>query len=95
MCCDRWYKYLFNGVVGDEAEHYYLFLLTDTVNSVLCLQIHLRVPVGVKDDDSVCSLQIQAQSACSGTQQEDVVLTIRLIEQFHPFLPIFSFSATI
>ncbi len=40
----------------------------------------VRVPVAVKDDNGVSSLQVQPQTSCSGTQQEDEVLIGRIIE---------------
>ena len=42
------------------------------------------VPVTVKDDDSVGSLQVEAEAASSGTEQEDEVLRsflIKLLQQ--------------
>ena len=57
------------------------------MNSVLSLQIHLRVPVRVKDNDRVSSLQVESQSSSPSTQQKHIELTIRLVEQLHPLLP--------
>lgn len=38
------------------------------------------VPITVKDDDCVSRLQVEAQSSCPGAEQEDKVLTGRVIE---------------
>lgn len=40
------------------------------------------VPVTVKDDDSVGSLQVEAEASGSGTEQEDEVLRSLLIKFF-------------
>lgn len=87
--------YLLDGVVGDQAQDYDLFLLADTMHSVLGLQIHLRVPIGVEDDDCVCSLQVQTQSTGSCAEEKDIILTVRLVEQLHSLLTVFGFSRAI
>lgn len=65
------------------------------MHSVLSLQIHLGVPVRVKDDDSVCRLKVQAQSSSSCAEQEHIELTVRLVEKLHSFLPVFGFRGPI
>lgn len=40
----------------------------------------MRVPVAVKDDDSVSGLQVEAEAASSGTEQEDEVLRSFLVK---------------
>lgn len=40
----------------------------------------MRVPVAVKDDDGVGSLEIEAEAAGSGAEQEDEVLRSFLIK---------------
>lgn len=40
----------------------------------------MRVPVAVKDYDSVGRLQIQAETSCSGAEQEDKVLRGWVVE---------------
>jgi len=45
----------------------------------LCLQIHLRVPVGVKENDNVSCGQVDAQASCPGGQHEDKFLTVGLV----------------
>jgi hypothetical protein len=56
-------EYLFDGVVGDETQDDYLLFLANSVHSVLGLEVHLRVPVGVEDDDRVGRLQVEPQPA--------------------------------
>jgi hypothetical protein len=65
------------------------------MDSVLGLQIHLWVPIGVEDDDSVCSLQVQTQSTGSCTEEEDIVLTVGLVEQFHSLLTVFGLGGAV
>ncbi len=38
------------------------------------LQIHLRVPVTVIQDDNICSVQVDAQAASTRRQQENKLL---------------------
>ena len=65
------------------------------MHSILSLQVHLRVPIGVKNDHSVCSLQVEAQAACSSAQEKDIVLAVGLIKEFHPFLAVYGLGGTI
>ena len=65
------------------------------MHSVLRLQVHLRVPVRVEDDDRVCCLEVQPQSPSPCAEQEDVKLTVGLVEQLHPFLSILGLSRSI
>ena len=62
---------LVDGVLGDHPEHLDLLLLTDSVRPIHGLQVHLRVPVGVKNDDDVGSVEVDAQSAGPRRQHED------------------------
>ena len=41
----------------------YLLLLTNSVGSVHCLQIHLRIPVTVKQEHHVCCVQVDPKTA--------------------------------
>ena len=49
---------LFDGVPRDKSENLHWFGLTNAVDSVDGLQVHLRVPVRVEQDDSVCGDQV-------------------------------------
>lgn len=53
-------------------------IILSTSNSVVMDLV--RVPVTVEDDHSVSSLQVEAEAASSGTQEEDEVLRAFLIE---------------
>ena len=52
---------------------------------VLGLEILLRVPVAIEQDDSVCCCEINAEAAGPGTKEEDLVIFVR-IEGFDGFL---------
>lgn len=54
----------------------------------------MRVPIAVKDDNSVGRLQVQTQTSGSGTQQENEVLIGWIIEVLEQHATIFSFSGS-
>lgn len=54
----------------------------------------VRVPVAVKDDNSVSRLQVQPQTSCSGAQQEDEVLKRRIIKVLQQHATILSLSGS-
>jgi len=60
--------------VRDETKHNHLLLLADPVRPVLRLQVHLRIPVRVEENDRVRSLQIESQSSRARAEQENIVL---------------------
>ena len=55
-----------------EAEDEDGLLLPDTVRAVLRLQVHLRVPVLVEENDSVRSNEIDAETSGAGAEEEEV-----------------------
>merc|ERR1719164_402344 len=61
----------FDCLFCDEPEDLYSFLLTNSVSSVHGLQVHLRIPIGVENDDNVRGHQIDAQTSSSGAQNEN------------------------
>jgi hypothetical protein len=52
----------------------------DSVRSIFGLFIHLRVEVRVKDDNSVCNLQVESVTSSPGRQQEDEVVSEFVLE---------------
>lgn len=52
----------------------------------LSLQVHLWVPVGVKENDNVGSGQVDAQPASSCGQHEDELLTVGTVVLINEFL---------
>lgn len=65
------------------------------MHSVLSLQVHLRVPIGVEDDDCVCSLEVEAEPTGSGAEKKDVILAVRLVEQPHSLLAVFGLGGAV
>ena len=62
-----------------------VLLLPDAVTARLRLQVVLRVPVGVVDDDGVGYRQVDAEPARARAQQEDEACSIKLnITQKNP-----------
>ena len=58
-------KLFFKGGLKIRLQISHLIFLANTMRSGLCLEIVLRVPVTVKDDDSVGSCQVQAEASRS------------------------------
>lgn len=54
----------------------------------------VRVPVAVKDDNSISRLQVQPQTSCSGAQQEDEVLKGWIIKVLQQHATILSLSGS-
>mmetsp|Transcript_22804 Transcript_22804/g.58024 ORF Transcript_22804/g.58024 Transcript_22804/m.58024 type:complete len:574 (+) Transcript_22804:400-2121(+) len=65
---------LLNRVLNAEAEHLHLLLLADAMRAVHGLQIHLRVPVAVVQNDDVGGGQVDTQAAGARGQQEHKLL---------------------
>ena len=71
---------LFNRINRDQAENAHFLGLTDTMGAVLSLQVLMRIPVAVENDDRVSRLQIETQTTGSGAEHEDEVRGIGFIE---------------
>lgn len=80
------YNPLFHCVLCDQTKHLHLFGLPDAVSSILSLQVHLGVPVGVIEDDNVSGGKVNAQSSSPCGQHEDEFVTARTIEQVDALL---------
>jgi hypothetical protein len=65
---------LFDSILSDEPEDIDLLSLTDSMSSVHGLQIGLRVPIRIKQNDNIGSDQIDTQSTSSSCQEEDKLL---------------------
>ncbi len=68
-------------------------LLNNTIFKGTVLYL-VRVPVAVKDNNSVSSLQVQPQTSCSSTQQEDKVIIGRIIKVLQQHATILSLSGS-
>jgi hypothetical protein len=78
---------LLDRVLSDQSIDQHWPSLPDAVGSVCCLQVVLRVPVDVVDDDPVCRHQVEAQSSCSGGEEEDGVFWV-VVEPLHVGIPL-------
>ena len=70
---------LLNTALCDETEYIDLLRLADTMSTIHCLQVGLRIPVAVVQDDDVGSRQVDSEPASACCQQEDELLTVRLV----------------
>ena len=50
------------------------------MRSVNCLQVYLWVPVRVKNDNDVCLVQVNSDSSGSCRQNEDLFVTLWVLE---------------
>lgn len=71
---------LFNRADSDEPEDAHLVLLSDPVRSILRLQVLVRVPVAVEQDDCVGALQVEPQPTCARGQHKKVKGRVRGVE---------------
>ena len=70
---------LFNTAFRDEAEDVDLLGLTDTMSTVHSLQIRLRVPITVVQDDDVGGGQVDTETTGTRGEQEDELVAVGLI----------------
>lgn len=63
----------------DKSEDVDLLLLTDTMGTILSLQIHLRVPITVVQDNNIGRDQVDTQTTSSCRQQEDKLVTVGFV----------------
>ncbi|RUS91447.1 hypothetical protein EGW08_000771, partial [Elysia chlorotica] len=91
---------LLHCVFCDEPEHTDLLLLADTMGSILKrytidrniddedrthnINIHLRIPVRVKQNNDICSGQIDTQATSPGAQHENELCAIGVVEPHPP-----------
>mmetsp|Transcript_22778 Transcript_22778/g.67502 ORF Transcript_22778/g.67502 Transcript_22778/m.67502 type:complete len:715 (+) Transcript_22778:982-3126(+) len=79
---------LLDRVLGDETEDLDLLLLPDPVRAVHRLQVGLRVPVAVVDDDRVGRLQVDAEPARARGEEEEEAVRVGLVEGVNHLLPL-------
>merc|ERR1711892_549148 len=78
---------LLHGVPGDESVYHDLILLPDPVGSAEGLDIIVRIPVTVIDDNGVGSGQIDSETSSPGGEQEHKLLSTWLVEPINGLLP--------
>eukprot|EP00341_Mesodinium_pulex_P009578 CAMPEP_0116895494 /NCGR_PEP_ID=MMETSP0467-20121206/5006_1 /TAXON_ID=283647 /ORGANISM="Mesodinium pulex, Strain SPMC105" /LENGTH=388 /DNA_ID=CAMNT_0004566257 /DNA_START=772 /DNA_END=1938 /DNA_ORIENTATION=+ len=85
----------FIGVVRNQPVDCDVILLPDSVCTSCGLQVVLRIPVGVEDDDSGCTGQVDAHTSSFSRQQKDLHPLIEVIEVFNAFVPLGHSDATV
>lgn len=68
------------GAARHQPTHFHLLGLADAVHACLRLNVVLRVPVAVVDDDGVCYGQVDAQTAGARRQQKHKAVRVRRTE---------------
>ena len=63
--------FLLDSVLGHQPVNVDILALTDSMRSIHCLQVDLRVEVGIKEYNVVGRHQVDTQAACSRRDQED------------------------
>ncbi|KAH9409282.1 hypothetical protein TYRP_010285 [Tyrophagus putrescentiae] len=86
---------LLHRVHSDQPQHPHLILLPNSMRPILRLQILVRIPVRIKDDDRIGRLQIQPQTSGSSGQQKDKVVRLLGVEHSQQGASIFSFCGSI
>lgn len=64
-------------------------LLSDAMGTSHSLQIVLRIPIAIEDDDCVSRFKIDSQTSSSSGEEEDKVRRIRRIEVLDRLAPNF------
>jgi hypothetical protein len=65
------------------------------VSPVLGLEVLMRVPVGVEDDDRVGRLEVESEAARPRGQQEDEVVGAGLVELGQHVAPVLGFCRAV
>ena len=86
---------LLNAAFRDESEDIHLLRLTNTMCAVHGLQIGLRVPVTVVQDDNVCRGEVDTQPTGTRGEQEDELLAVGLVVLVDGYYPVIMGGATV
>jgi hypothetical protein len=54
------HNFFFDCALGDKTINYYLFLLANTVGSIDCLKVDLRVPIAIEDYNDVGTVKVNS-----------------------------------
>lgn len=65
------------------------------VSTILRLQILMRIPIGVEDDDRVGCLQVETETSGPRREDEDRVLRVGLVEEFEQRATVFVLRRTV
>lgn len=78
----------------NTAVYHDLLGLPYPVGPVLCLDVHLGVPVGVEQHHGVRGLQVDAEAASPRGEDEHELLRPLLVEYLHLVLPVLRLGGT-
>ena len=65
---------MFDGTFGGEAVYDDGSCLTDAVGAVLGLEVLLRVPIGVEEDDRVGGGEVDPLTSSAGAEEEELAV---------------------
>ena len=86
--------HLLNGPLTDQAEHLDITALTYSEHTILRLLINSRIPTGIKENNSICTSNVQTSSSTLLGNQKYKYSWYR-IKLVHHFYAIFNSSLTI
>ena len=78
-----------------RATTAHLVRLPDTMGAFLGLQILVRIPIGIENDDSVGRLEIEAQVAGAGRQEEKEIIRRLVVETLQQVTTIVRLGRTV
>ena len=70
---------LLDGIFRHETEDLDGLFLTDTVSTVLSLEIHLRIPITVVENDNIGGGKVDTETTSSGRKHEDELIGVLLV----------------
>lgn len=86
---------LFNRLLSNKSVDNNLPLLADSVGPVNGLQVNLGIPVRVKKDHDVGLVEVDADTASSGREDEDLFLALRVLKVINTEITLVSWSLPI
>ena len=82
-------------VAGDQSVDLNLTFLTNSMSSSSCLNIILRIPIWVIDNDNVSTCQVNSNSSCLCWEKKNISLLVWIVVPINRCLSFFSFNLTI
>lgn len=87
--------FLLDRIDSHETQHTHLVLLTNTMSTILSLQVLMRIPIRVEDNDRVGFLQVETETTSTRGQQENKIVRIGIVENSEQITTLLGFGATI
>lgn len=79
LLCRTFKHTLLNAAFSDEAEDVDLFGLANTMGTIHCLQVSLRVPVAVVEHHDIGGGQVDTKTSGTGREKENELLAPWLV----------------